>query len=143
MGTPFKMKGSPMARNYGTPFKQDVKLPKGEQYNHLRTSNTASYRTTQPTNFPNNPDLTKRSYDIKVPKTTTANKVLNTGKKIFSKASKFLSGKTFGVASMLMATSSQADQPTHKQLNQNQFKKPDFKAVNKDLAKAMYKPLPK
>ena len=59
------------------------------------------------------------------------------------KAGKFIGGKALGVASMMMATSSKADQPTYRQKNQNQFKKPDFKAINKDLAKSMYRPLPK
>ena len=30
MGTPFKMKGSPMARNFGAPFKQDFKQDKSD-----------------------------------------------------------------------------------------------------------------
>ena len=76
-----------------------------------------------------------------------AKKVVKKGakvaKKVVGKAGKFLGGKTLGVAGMLMATSSKADQPTYRQKNQNQFKKPDFKAINKDLAKSMYKPLPK
>ena len=35
MGTPYKMKGSPMARNYGAPFKKDTKptLPTNESDN--------------------------------------------------------------------------------------------------------------
>ena len=34
-------------------------------------------------------------------------------------------------------------QPTNKQRGINQFKKPDFKAINKSLQKSMHKPLPK
>ena len=75
--------------------------------------------------------------------TSKAGKLAKVAKKVVGKAGKFLGGKTLGVAGMLMATSSKADQPTNKQKNQNQFKKPDFKAINKDLAKSMYKPLPK
>ena len=74
---------------------------------------------------------------------TTNRNLISGGKQILKKGAKFLGGKTLGVAGMLMATSSKADQPTDKQKNQNQFKKPDFKATNKDLAKSMYKPLPK
>jgi len=40
MGTPYKMKGSPMARNFGAPFKKDTKptLPVNESDN-TRTKN--------------------------------------------------------------------------------------------------------
>ena len=75
--------------------------------------------------------------------TSKAGKFAKVAKKVVGKAGKFLGGKTLGVVGMLMSTSSKADQPTNKQKNQNQFKKPDFKAINKDLAKSMYKPLPK
>ena len=75
--------------------------------------------------------------------TSKAGKLAKVAKKVVGKAGKFLGGKTLGVVGMLMSTSSKADQPTNKQKNQNQFKKPDFKAINKDLAKSMYKPLPK
>ena len=75
--------------------------------------------------------------------TSKAGKFAKVAKKAVGKAGKFLGGKTLGVVGMLMSTSSKADQPTNKQKNQNQFKKPDFKAINKDLAKSMYKPLPK
>ena len=44
--------------------------------------------------------------------TSKAGKLAKVAKKVVGKAGKFLGGKTLGVAGMLMATSSKADQPT-------------------------------
>ena len=44
--------------------------------------------------------------------TSKAGKFAKVAKKVVGKAGKFLGGKTLGVAGMLMATSSKADQPT-------------------------------
>ena len=83
---------------------------------------TSTKKTTTQRNYPNNPDHTKRSYDIKIKKASTASKVIKTGKTILSKASKFLGGKTLGVAGMLMATSSKADQPKFEKSEGEQIK---------------------
>ena len=72
---------------------------------------TTNYRTYKPKNYPNNPDLTKRSYDIKIPKKSTVSKVAKVAKNVLGKAGRFLGGKALGVAGMMMATSSKADQP--------------------------------
>ena len=184
MGTPYKMKGSPMKRNFGigSPAKEDIKqtITTGTSKNintpgwktttvnttGLPNQGTSTFTTldktgqvvaegssggstkssTKPRNYPNNPDLTKRSYNIKVPKASTASKVIKTGKTILSKASKFLGGKALGVAGMMMATSSKADQPTSDQRPGKPYPKfsaAEMKSISKSLQKSMYKPLPK
>ena len=86
------------------------------------TSKSSSKPKTKPKHYPNNPDLTKRSYDIKVPKKSTASKVLKTGGKILKKGLKFLGGKTLGVAGMLSGKLSHADQPKGKKSEGEQIK---------------------
>ena len=66
-------------------------------------------------------------------------------KKSIGKIGKFLGGKTLGVAGMLSAKTSKADQPGVGKHGGGKAKltKPDFKGISKDLQKAMYKPLKK
>jgi len=154
MGTPYKMKGSPMARNFGAPFKKDTtqKITKGTSKNIHNPGPTTKVTTTTPTGTsfvetsdktgrvlsegggntkksskssktttkPKTVDLTKRQDVTKYVKGTKAykaanpskaTKILNTVKKFAPKVTKFLGGKALGVAGMLQATSSKADQP--------------------------------
>tara|TARA_R110000765_G_scaffold133_2_gene374 strand:+ start:229 stop:585 length:357 start_codon:yes stop_codon:yes gene_type:complete len=90
---PFKMVGS-------SPVKQD-------NFNKTGTSKstTPGYSTTKGANkgLPKGFNATG---------TSKAGKFAKVVKKVAGKAGKFLGGKTLGVAGMLMATSSKADQPT-------------------------------
>ena len=59
-------------------------------------------------------------------------------------AGKFLGGKTLGVLGLMGAgTLSASATPTDEQKGINKKQNVDFKAINEDLAKAMYKPLTK
>jgi len=101
MGTPYKMKGSPMQRNFGiSPAKQHDFNKTGS-----KASTTPDYSTTKAANkgLPKNFNTTG---------TSKAGKFAKVVKKFGGKAGKFLGGKALGIAGMLMATSSKADQPT-------------------------------
>ena len=186
MGTPYKMKGSPMQRNFsvgvspaknktgkGTVSLRDAKGGRGsldfwnQSASEVKVASNRAGREHYVANDNFSKNKKPANFNMKGGKTTTpgysttkgankglpknfnatgtskAGKFAKVAKKVVGKAGKFLGGKTLGVVGMLMSTSSKADQPTNKQKNQNQFKKPDFKAINKDLAKSMYKPLPK
>ena len=129
MGTPYKMKGSPMQRNFsiGSPVKQDIlqKISEGFSKNKHNYGKTTKVSTTTPkgtsyvetsnvtgrvvregggdgskgtrrnkatgnklgqSTFPNNPDLTKRSYDIKVKGKGKGKAIKKAGKTIIKKA---------------------------------------------------------
>ena len=151
---PFKMMGSSPAKKA-----TDPKAIKGKHYPDKATVQklkTGPYAK----GGQNAQTTTPKGFNTKGGKTTTpgysttkgANKGLSknfnstgsskAGK--LAKVSKFLGRRALGVLGLLgTGTLSASATPTDKQKNQNQFKKPDFKAINKDLAKSMYKPLPK
>jgi hypothetical protein len=55
MGTPFKMKGSPMARNFGSTFKQDTgfsKVPSTIQKGSKKTSYSEAYKNADKKKYP-------------------------------------------------------------------------------------------
>ena len=146
MGTPYKMKGSPMQRNFGigvSPMKNDKTAtggdPKLEKLKAKRVANTKAGKIIkfgEGSNIiadkgpidPWSSEVKKTAkkpanFNMKGGKTTTpgfsttkigkaANKAGKVAKKVAGKAGKFLGGKALGVAGMLMATSSKADQPT-------------------------------
>ena len=78
---------------------------------------TPGYSTTKgankglPKNF-NATGTSKAGKLAKVAKKTLSTNLVSGGKQILKKGAKFLGGKALGVAGMLMATSSKADQPT-------------------------------
>jgi len=91
-------------------------------------------------------DSTKRQVipkNLNMTGTSKAGNIWQKGKDLVKKGFKGASKGNILALMLGSTTTATADQPTDKQLNQNQFKKPDFKAINKDLAKSMYKPLPK
>ena len=63
---------------------------------------------------------------------TTNRNLVSGGKQILKKGAKFLGGKALGVASMMMATSSKADQPTYKSTGDPNYKKGESQQI-KDL----------
>ena len=154
MGTPYKMKGSPMQRNFnvgvspaknktgkGTVSLRDAKGGRGslDFWNQSADEVKVASKRAAREHYVANDNFSKNkkpaNFNMKGGKTTTpgysttkgANKGLpknfnTTGtskagkfakvvKKVAGKAGKFLGGKTMGVAGMLMATSSKADQP--------------------------------
>ena len=132
----FKMMGS-------SPVKQDPKAIKGKHYPSKETvkklqkgpyvKGGQNAQTTAP-----------KGFNTKGGKTTTpgysTTKAAKPNMKL--KLGKLLGRRALGVLGLMgTGTLSLGATPTDKQKNQNQFKKPDFKAINKDLAKSMYKPL--
>ena len=129
----YKMKGSPMQRNFGigSPVKQTVSRisdTKGlDKKGNVRTVYTTDTKTGTTraytktgkgklgmdftkTHIFNPKDLTKKTLkSVKTvsPKTNIGSKVVQ----FLKKGSKFFGGKALGVAGMMMATSSKADQP--------------------------------
>jgi len=108
-----------------TSAKKAVKL--NSQLASNKTLNT-------PKNFPNNPDPTKRSYDIKV-KPSKKSLIKKGAKNLLKKGFKFLGGKTLGVLGMLQATSSKADQPTYKSTGDKRYKKDESQQIRDLLTK--------
>jgi len=58
-------------------------------------------------------------------------------KKVGKKVIKGIGGKTLGVAGMMMATSSKADQPVHHKPPVKPMSKKDMKSVQTDISKIM------
>ena len=133
MATPYKMKGSPMKRNFGigSPVKKDMNL--SPELLKLKKERVAASNAGKITKFgegsniiPDADDTVSKNFNTKGSKGTVgktpgysttkaakaAKKVGKVAKKVAGKAGKFLGGKALGVAGMLMATSSKADQPT-------------------------------
>ena len=125
----FKMKGSPMERNFGvSPVKQkdpfeklykkvnpkDPKAIKGKHYPSKETvkklqkgpyakgGQNANVAESKKPKYPKNFNSTGSS---------KAGKLAKVAKKAIGKIARFAGGKALGVAGMLMATSSKADQP--------------------------------
>ena len=109
---PFKMMGS-------SPVKQsnDPKAIKGKHYpdkatvQKLKTGPYAKGGQNAQTTKGVNKGLPKNFNTVG---TSKAGKLAKVAKKVVGKAGKFLGGKTLGVAGMMMATSSKADQPKGK-----------------------------
>tara|TARA_R110002167_G_scaffold130145_1_gene313622 strand:+ start:282 stop:740 length:459 start_codon:yes stop_codon:yes gene_type:complete len=133
MATPYKMKGSPMKRNFGigSPVKKDMNL--SPELLKLKKERVAASNAGKIIKFgegsniiPDADDTVSKNFNTKGSKGTVgktpgysttkaakaAKKVGKVAKKVAGKAGKFLGGKALGVAGMLMATSSKADQPT-------------------------------
>ena len=116
--------------NLGKTTKVTTTTPSGTS--HVETSNKTgrvvsegntqtTSKSSKPSAKPKTVDLTKRQDVTKYVKgtkaykaanTSTVSKVIKVGGKVLKKGLKFLGGKSLGVAGMLMATSSKADQPT-------------------------------
>jgi len=147
MKTAFKMKGMDFGNS---PLKQDVKISTGfgkqadaNLSKKVNQSNTKANTTTPKVNkkptstlgritktFKNTPkQFAKGGKEIL--KTTNRN-LVSGGKQILKKGAKFLGGKALGVASMMTATSSKADQPTYKSTGDPKYKKGESKQI-KDL----------
>ena len=138
MATPYKMKGSPMKRNFGipSPAKQktnpkislgmgkeaDANLSKKVNTTNPKGGQNAKTNMKMDLNLESkkalNQKIAKVTKKPKLPKnfnatgTSKAGKFAKVAKKVFGKAAKFAGGKTLGVLGMLSATSSKADQPT-------------------------------
>mgnify|MGYP003676986027 CR=1 FL=1 len=112
-GLSFKELGS-------SPAKQsiDPKAIKGKHYpdkatvQKLKTGPYAKGGQNASTNFNTKGGKTTTPGYSTTKAAKAAKKVGKVAKKVVGKASKFLGGKALGVAGMLMATSSKADQPT-------------------------------
>ena len=115
----YKMKGSPMQRNFGiSPIKQAVGGGAGEAIEHHK-----KYKANKPKWDPTKRqggDWIKEARKQKAASTKDVfhehvKIVKSRGKSLvkkgLKKAGKFLGGKALGVAGMMMATSSKADQP--------------------------------
>ena len=120
MATPFKMKGSPMERNFSdksspkmgdktkTGQRKYVRYNKaGNRVDMMGREHTAKARAN--TNMEGG-KLNKRNVGYKA----KAGKLTKVAKKVVGKAAKFAGGKALGIAGMLMAKSSKADQPKGK-----------------------------
>ena len=90
----------------GLPFKELGSSPAKQA--KLLTEGSDATSVTKP-NTPTNKGLPK---GFNTTGTSKAGKFAKVAKKVVGKAGKFLGGKALGVAGMLMATSSKADQPT-------------------------------
>jgi hypothetical protein len=129
MRTPFKLKSGNTSS-----FKNMGAFP-------AKQSNPSSwYKGSKSTNASMNIDLSKMSKKAQLQKLTKVKKPTSTlsrvtkalkntpkqlvkgGKQILKKGGKFLGGKTLGVAGMMMATSSKADQPKNKKSEGQQIK---------------------
>jgi len=106
-----------------SPAKQRVSdLPKNFNVEGSKGSTTPGYSTTKAaTELPKNFNATGSSKAGKFAKVT---------KNIFGKAGKFLGGKALGIAGMMMATSSKADQPKGKAKNNGSYTS-DFTKLRK------------
>mgnify|MGYP003677577657 FL=1 len=134
MATPFKLKGSPMERNFGdksspkmgdktkTGQRKYVRYNKaGNRVDMMGREHTAKARAN--TNMEGG-KLNKRNVGYKAKSTmpkafnmtgsSKAGEFVKVAKKFSKKAGRFLGGKTLGIAGMLGATSSKADQPKGK-----------------------------
>ncbi len=125
----FKMKGSPMQRNFGvSPVKQkdpfeklykkvNPKDPKAIKGKHYPSSETTKKLQKGPYAKGGQNANVAESKKYKYPKnfnstgSSKAGKFAKVAKKVIGKAAKFAGGKALGVAGMLTATSSKADQP--------------------------------
>ena len=124
----FKMKGDPMVRNFGigvSPMKQKKTAtgsdPKLEKLKAQRIANTKAGKIIkfgEGSNIIADGGLDSQGRNTWGDKVGKAKKVVKKGakvaKKVAAKAAKFAGGKALGVAGMLMATSSKADQPKGK-----------------------------
>ena len=129
MAGPFKMKGSPMQRNFGigvSPMKQDKTAtggdPKLEKLKAKRIANTKAGKIIK---FGEGSNIIADKGPID-PWSSKVKKVAKKGAKIagkvVKKAAKVVGGKTLGVLGMLQATSSKADQPKVKKSVRQQTK---------------------
>ena len=129
---PFKMMGSSPAKQKtgkGAVSLRDAKGGRGslDFWNQSPDERKVASRRAAREHYVANDNFSKNkkpaNFNMKGGKTTTpgysatkaakaAKKVGKVAKKVVGKASKFLGGKALGVAGMLMATSSKADQPT-------------------------------
>ena len=115
---PFKMMGSSPAKQKTNPKislgmgkEADANLSKKVNTGKPTSFNTKGGKTTTPgysTTKGANKGLPK---NFNTTGTSKAGKLAKVAKKVIGKAGKFLGGKTLGVAGMMMATSSKADQP--------------------------------
>ena len=107
---PFKMMGS-------SPVKQDPKAIEGKHYPSKETVKKLQKGPYVKGGQNANQKIAEVTKKPKLPKnfnatgSSKAGKFVKVAKKFSKKAVKFLGGKTLGVAGMLMATSSKADQP--------------------------------
>ena len=132
---PFKMMGSSPAKQKTNP---KISLGMGKEADAnlskklnpgTKNFNTKGGKTTTPgykTTKGANKGLPKNFNTVG---TSKAGKLAKVAKKVIGKAGKFLGGKTLGIAGMMMATSSKADQPKYKKGDthyQDPKKKIDF-----------------
>tara|TARA_R110002153_G_scaffold257616_1_gene416858 strand:- start:547 stop:1047 length:501 start_codon:yes stop_codon:yes gene_type:complete len=164
MKTAFKMKGMDFGNS---PLKQDVKISTGfgkeadenlsKKVNKSGSKSTRSFTKTAEAKKFLKANTVKQKPFVKPkgvfgpgtrplsPKVKKdISKVKNVAKGIGKKTVKFLSSKFMGTLGMMgTGTLSLGATPTDKQKGVNKTKKVNFNAVNKDLAKSMYKPLSK
>ena len=98
--------------------KVNAKTPSAKNFNTKGgKTTTPGYNTTKaankglPKNF-NAKGTSKAGKLAQLAKKTLSTNLVSGGKQVLKKAAKVIGGKTLGVAGMLMATSSKADQPT-------------------------------
>jgi len=119
-----------------TPVQQRISdLPKNFNATGSGVSTTPGYSTT-------------KAVKTKLPKNFNATGSRKAGKfatKSIKPLLKGLAKKATGVLGIVLGATktSTADQPTDKQKGVNKKQNVDFKGINKDLSKSMYKPLPK
>ena len=93
---------SKIAKEFKLPVSKKGSMPKGFNVTGSKASTTPGYSTTKKGSMPKSFNRTGSS---------KAGKFAKVAKKAIGKAGKFLGGKDLGVAGMMMATSSKADQP--------------------------------
>jgi len=118
MATPFKLKsGNTSAfKNLGSSPAKQIKegsLPKDFNITGSKASTTPGYKDTK---------AAKTAKTKAFKEFDKWHKTLGKTKSIISKAGKFIGGKALGVAGMMMATSSKADQPKGKKSERKQIK---------------------
>tara|TARA_R100001377_G_scaffold40816_1_gene22882 strand:+ start:51 stop:428 length:378 start_codon:yes stop_codon:yes gene_type:complete len=117
-GSTFKMMGS-------SPAKQE---PENFNTKGSKDSTTPGYSTTKAAVVDSKKSKLPKNFNATG--TSKAGKFAKVAKKVIGKAGKFLGGKTLGVAGMMMATSSKADQPKGKAKNNGSYTS-DFTKLRK------------
>ena len=102
------------SNNMGLPKNFNTKGSKGSATpGHKTTKVAKTTKATLPKNF-NAKGTSKAGKLAQLAKKTLSTNLVSGGKQVLKKAAKVIGGKTLGVAGMLMATSSKADQPKGK-----------------------------
>ena len=121
----FPKNPSPFMKGYSypgtSPLKQAIGGDAGEAVDHWKKYQAAKAQDAAVDKLATKKNISRKAFDTKLAKLTgtvdphakvsKTSKLIKGAKKVAGKAGKFLGGKALGVAGMMMATSSKADQP--------------------------------